>query len=90
MVFFVTHSNSPGSPGWEGQYNTIVQDTGYIWFYRQVDGIISIRVPIDANVYLRTETDQKESVITVGDGSGAIIEILQVQWWILIKIQNTF
>lgn len=61
------------------QYNTIVEDTGYIWFYRQVDGIISIRVPIDANVYLRTETDQKESVITVGDGSGAIIEILQVQ-----------
>jgi hypothetical protein len=61
------------------QYNTIVEDTGFIWFYREVDGIISIRVPIDSNVYLRTQTDQKESIITVGDGSGALIEILQVQ-----------
>ena len=61
------------------QYNTIIEDTGQIWFYRQVDGIISIRLPVDANALVRTTTDQKESIITLGDGSSVIIEITQVQ-----------
>ena len=61
------------------QYNTIIEDTGQIWFYRQVDGIISIRLPVDANALVRTVTDQKESIITLGDGSSIIIEITQVQ-----------
>ena len=61
------------------QYNTIIEDTGQIWFYREVDGIISIRLPIDANALVRTVTDQKESIITLGDGSSIIIEITQVQ-----------
>ena len=61
------------------QYNTIIEDTGQIWFYREVDGIISIRLPVDANALVRTVTDQKESIITLGDGSSIIIEITQVQ-----------
>ena len=61
------------------QYNTIIEDTGFIWFYRQVDGIISIRIPIDSNAYINTVTDQKESIITVGDGTSAMITITQVQ-----------
>ena len=54
------------------QYNTIIEDTGFIWFYRQVNGIISIRIPIDSNAYINTVTDQKESIITVGDGTSAM------------------
>ena len=61
------------------QYNTIIEDTGFVWFYRQVDGIISIRIPIDSNAYINTVTDQKESIITVGDGTSAMITITQVQ-----------
>ena len=61
------------------QYNTIIEDTGFIWFYRQVNGIISIRIPIDSNAYINTVTDQKESIITVGDGTSAMITITQVQ-----------
>ena len=60
-------------------HNTIIEDTGQIWFYREVDGIISIRLPVDANALVRTVTDQKESIITLGDGSSIIIEITQVQ-----------
>ena len=61
------------------QYNTIIEDTGFILFYRQVNGIISIRIPIDSNAYINTVTDQKESIITVGDGTSAMITITQVQ-----------
>ena len=38
------------------QYNTIVEDTGHIWFYRQVDGIISIRVPILSLIHISEPT----------------------------------
>ena len=49
------------------QYNTIIDDSGQIWFYRQVTGIISIKLPIDANASIRTITDEKESLITAKD-----------------------
>ena len=42
------------------QYNTIVDDSGQIWFYRQVTGIISIKLPINANASIRTITDEKK------------------------------
>jgi len=60
------------------QYNTIIEDTGQIWFYREVNGIISIRLPIAANARIATITDQRESVITVGDGDAINIIIRQV------------
>jgi len=68
------------SPGFDKdtQYNTIVDDSGQIWFYREVTGIISIKLPIEANASINTITDEKESSITVGDGEAINIIITQV------------
>ena len=68
------------SPGFDkdSQYNTIIEDSGQIWFYREVTGIISIRLPISANATISTITDEKESLITVGDGQSINITITQV------------
>jgi len=60
------------------QYNTIVdKGLGQIWFYREVQGIISIKVPIFAQTTIRTNTDEKSSLIKVGDGSSINITITQ-------------
>lgn len=60
------------------QYNTIVdKGLGQIWFYREVNGIISIKIPIYAQATIRTETDEKGSLIKVGDGSSINITITQ-------------
>lgn len=60
------------------QYNTII-DKGLdqIWFYREVNGIISIRIPTYVQASIRTITDQKESFIQVGDGTSINIIIEQ-------------
>ena len=60
------------------QYNTIIDDSGQIWFYRQVTGIVSIKLPIDASATIRTITDEKESLITVSDGESVNITITQI------------
>ena len=60
------------------QYNTIIDDSGLIWFYREVTGIISIKLPIEANANIFTITDEKESSIIVGDGESINIIITQV------------
>ena len=67
-------------PGFDkdSQYNTIIDDSGQIWFYREVMGIISIKLPISANARISTITDEKESLITVGDGEAVNIIITQV------------
>ena len=60
------------------QYNTIVdKGLGQIWFYREVNGIISIKLPIYAQANIRTVTDEKESLIRGGDGSSLNITITQ-------------
>tara|TARA_R110002012_G_scaffold46826_3_gene123268 strand:- start:2881 stop:4023 length:1143 start_codon:yes stop_codon:yes gene_type:complete len=60
------------------QYSTIVdKGLGQIWFYREVNGIISIRLPMFAQASIRTITDEKESSIQVGDGSSLNITITQ-------------
>ena len=60
------------------QYSTIVdKGLGQIWFYREVNGIISIRLPMYAQASIRTITDEKESSIQVGDGSSLNITITQ-------------
>jgi len=67
-------------PGFDkdSQYHTMIDDSGQIWFYREVSGIISIRLPIEANASISTITDEKESLITVNDGYGINITIVQV------------
>ena len=47
-----------------------------IWVYPT--GIISIRLPISANARVQTITDEKESIIKVGDGQSVSIIITQV------------
>lgn len=67
-------------PGFDkdSQYNTIVdKGLGQIWFYREVQGIISIKIPMFAQATIRTITDEKESSIQVGDGSSLNITITQ-------------
>ena len=60
------------------QYNTIIdQGMGQIWFYREVNGIISVKIPIDSNTTLRSENEGKENLITVGDGQSNVIIIRQ-------------
>ena len=62
----------------ETQYNTIIdQGMGQIWFYREVQGVISARIPIGSNTTLETTNEDKKTVITVGDGSNVIIIINQ-------------
>ena len=62
----------------ETQYNSII-DTGMgqIWFYREVNAVISVRVPIDSNTTIESENEGKRNVITVGDGQSVIIFIRQ-------------
>ncbi len=60
------------------QYNTIIdQGMGQIWFYREVNGIISVKIPVDSNTTLRSENEGKENLITVGDGQSIVIVIRQ-------------
>jgi len=60
------------------QYSTIIdQGMGQIWFYREVNGIISVKIPIDSNTTLRSENEGKENLITVGDGQSIVIIIRQ-------------
>jgi len=62
----------------ETQYNTIIdQGMGQIWFYREVNGVISARIPIGSNTTLESTNEDKKTVITVGDGSNVIIIINQ-------------
>tara|TARA_B100000900_G_C20523920_1_gene693372 strand:+ start:98 stop:1231 length:1134 start_codon:yes stop_codon:yes gene_type:complete len=68
------------APGFDKdtQYNTIIdQGAGQIWFYREINGIISIKVPIGSNVTLDTENEGKRNNIIVGDGQSVVIIIRQ-------------
>ena len=60
------------------QYNTIIDESaGQIWFYREVNGIISIKIPIDTNATIESNNEDVENLITVGDGQSVIIIIRQ-------------
>jgi hypothetical protein len=68
------------APGFDKdtQYNTIIdQGAGQIWFYREVNGIVSIRIPIGTNLTLDTENEGRKNNIIVGDGQSVIITIRQ-------------
>jgi len=60
------------------QYTTIVEEAlGMIWFFREVNGRISLRVPISGSATIETITDGKENLIIVGDGQSINIIIRQ-------------
>lgn len=60
------------------QYNTIIDDSqGQIWFYREVNGIISIRVPIESGTKIESENEGVKNSIIVNDGDSIVIIIKQ-------------
>ena len=60
------------------QYNTIVDTgSGLVTFYREVNGTISIKLPIDAMAQIVTITNEKESVINMGGDNSINIIITQ-------------
>jgi hypothetical protein len=60
------------------QYNTIIdQGAGQIWFYREVNGVISVRIPIGSNTTVESENEGKKNLISVGDGQSVVIIIRQ-------------
>jgi hypothetical protein len=61
------------------QFNTIIDRSGFIWFYREVNGTISVKVPIGSNARLETDIENKTNVICVNDCSGINIYIRQTQ-----------
>ena len=62
----------------ETQYNTIVDTgSGLVKFYREVEGTISITLPIDAMARIVTVTNEKESTIDMNGDSAINIEIRQ-------------
>lgn len=70
------------NPGFDPDtlYNTIIDQSGIIWFYRVADGgVISVKIPIGSNARIDTESDQKPSSICVNECSGINIYIRQTQ-----------
>ncbi len=60
------------------QYNTFVDSgSGLVKFYREVEGQISITLPIDSMARIYTITNEKESVIEMGGDAAVNIEIRQ-------------
>ena len=69
------------SPGFDPQtsFNTIIdQGRGQIWFYRDNNGIISVRIPISSQATIDTEVDGKTGTIIV-NGGGSISIIIRQQ-----------
>ena len=60
------------------QYNTIIDEAaGQIWFYREVNGIIDIRIPIESSVKIESENEGVTNSIIVNDGDSVVIIIKQ-------------
>ena len=60
------------------QYNTFIdKGLGQLIFYRDVNGIIGIRVSLGSNTRIESENEGKKNIITVGDGTSVIITIRQ-------------
>lgn len=69
------------SPGFDKDtsFNTIVdQGGGTIWFYRDNNGIISVKLPISSGARIDTEVDGKTGTIVV-NGGGSINIIIRQQ-----------
>jgi hypothetical protein len=60
------------------QFNTIIdKGMGQIWFYRNVNGVVSIKVPVGSNMKLETDNEGRRNNILVGDGTSVVIIIKQ-------------
>ena len=60
------------------QFTTIIEEgEGMIWFLREVNGSISLRVPVTSSATIETISDGKENLIIVGDGESVNIIIRQ-------------
>ena len=60
----------------DSQYNIFVEDGGLV-FYRDVQGVIRIKVPIDSSTKLITNVEGYEGTIDLEVGSASIIVITQ-------------
>ena len=69
------------NPGFDPktQFNTILDTAGMIWFYREVNGRISIKVPVGSNAKIETDIENRSNTICVNDCSGINIYIRQTQ-----------
>ena len=62
----------------ESQYNTFIdKGLGQLVFYRDVNGVIGIKVSLDSNTRIESENEGKTNIITVGDGTSVVIIIKQ-------------
>ncbi|MDA9002772.1 FecR family protein [bacterium] len=62
----------------ETQYNTFIdKGLGQLVFYRDVNGVIGIRVSRESNTRIESENEGKRNIITVGDGTSVVIIIKQ-------------
>ena len=60
------------------QYNTFLdKGLGQLVFYRDVNGIIGIRVSLGSNTRIESENEGKKNIITIGDGTSVVITIRQ-------------
>lgn len=69
------------NPGFDAktQFNTILDTAGAIWFYREVNGRISIKIPVGSNAKIETDIENRPNTICVNDCSGINIYIRQTQ-----------
>jgi len=68
------------APGFDSttQFSTIIDSAaGSLVFYRYVTSVISVRLSMEQNATLETETDGKKNVITLGNGNSVLIVIRQ-------------
>lgn len=69
------------NPGFDPktQFNTIIDSSGQIWFLRDVNGKISVKVPIGSSARIETDIENRSNVICVNDCSSINIYIRQSQ-----------
>ena len=60
----------------DSQYNVFIEDNGIV-FFRDVQGIIKIKVPIDGSTKLVTNVSVNEGIIDIEGGNDSIIVITQ-------------
>ena len=60
----------------DSQYNVFIEDNGIV-FFRDVQGIIKIKVPIDGSTKLVTNVSGYEGIIDIEGGNDSIIVITQ-------------
>ena len=69
------------NPGFDPktQFNTIIDSGGQIWFLRDVNGKISVKVPIGSSARIETDIENRSNIICVNDCSSINIYIRQTQ-----------